>query len=146
MTDLNIAIEKIREFNRFYTVFIGILNRNFLDTEYSVTETRILFELFSNTECTANSLVEELQIDKSYMSRILKAFEKQQFITKEVSSNDKRSYIVRLTSKGEAKTKELIEVTNRQIKDLVAPLQTKEIDKVVEAMETITKYFTKNLE
>lgn len=139
------AIERIREFNRFYTVIIGILNRNFLDTDYSVTETRILFELQSNPENTANSLIEKLGIDKSYMSRILKSFEKKGFIRKEVDSADKRFYRIQLTQKGQDKTIELINVTNRQIQGLVKPLTAGECEEVAAAMDIITKYFTKNL-
>ena len=30
------AIEQIRKFNRFYTPLIGILDRNYLDSGYSV--------------------------------------------------------------------------------------------------------------
>lgn len=139
------TIELIREFNRFYTVIIGILNRNFLGTDYSVTETRILFELQSNSENTANALIEKLQIDKSYMSRILKSFEKKGFITKQVVSGDKRSYMIQLTQEGKDKIAELIKVTNRQIEGLVEQLTASECSEVIEAMDTITKYFTKNL-
>lgn len=138
------AVERIREFNRFYTVIIGILNRNFLDTDYSVTEARILFELQSNPESTANSLIEKLRVDKSYMSRILKSFEKKGFITKQVLPEDKRSSVIQLTQKGSDKVNELIEVTNRQIEGLVKPLTAGECDKVIEAMDTITKYFKKS--
>ena len=45
MTNKQETINQIREFNRFYTVLFGFLNRNYLDSNYSVTETRILFEL-----------------------------------------------------------------------------------------------------
>ncbi|MGC4018841.1 MAG: MarR family transcriptional regulator [Muricomes sp.] len=139
------TINRIREFNRFYTVILGILNRNFLGTDYSLTETRILFELQSNFQNTANSLIEKLQIDKSYMSRILKSFEKKGFITKQVVSEDKRSYKIQLTQKGKDKTSELIEVTNRQIEGLVESLTSSECDEVIGAMDTITKYLSKNL-
>ena len=137
------TIERVREFNRFYTVIIGILNRNFLGTDYSVTETRILFELQSNPKSTANSLIDKLQIDKGYMSRILKSFEKKGFITKQVASEDKRSYLIQLTQKGNDKVDELIKVTNRQIEGLVEPLTTGECNEMIEAMDIITKYLQK---
>ena len=60
------TIDQIREFNRFYTVLLGFLNRNYLNTEYSVTETRILFELKQNRQMMANDLTDILHLDKSY--------------------------------------------------------------------------------
>lgn len=50
------AIEQIRKFNRFYTPLIGILDRNYLDSGYSVTENRILFELYENERLSAKYL------------------------------------------------------------------------------------------
>ncbi len=139
------TIERLREFNRFYTVIIGILNQNFLGTAYSITETRILFELQSNPKSSANSLIEKLQIDKSYMSRLLKSFEKKGLITKQVAPEDKRSYIIQLTQQGNDTVAELIKVTNKQIEGLVDPLTLSECDEVIAAMDIITKYFTKTL-
>ncbi len=68
------TVYKIREFNRFYTVLLGLLDRNFLNSEYSVTEIRILFELENNDGCSAVDLIEKLYIDKGYLSRLIKGF------------------------------------------------------------------------
>ncbi len=35
----------LRAFNRFYTNVIGVLHNGLLDTPYSLTETRVIFEL-----------------------------------------------------------------------------------------------------
>jgi hypothetical protein len=42
VTDGQVAA--VREFNRFYTNVIGLLREGLLDTPYSLTEARILFE------------------------------------------------------------------------------------------------------
>lgn len=39
------TINEIRKFNRFYTVNMGLLNSAYLNSDYSVIEIRILFEL-----------------------------------------------------------------------------------------------------
>lgn len=143
MHDNNNIIERIREFNRFYTVLIGSLNRNFLGTEFTVTETRILFELFSNKECIATDLVSSLQIDKSYLSRIIKSFEKKGMLCKTQSPHNRRAYTLTLTEKGLNITKEMIAITHKQIGDLITPLNDNECTEVIIAMDTITNYLSR---
>ena len=41
---------------------------------YEFVKARILFEISERTECIANNLVQELNLNKSYMSRILRKF------------------------------------------------------------------------
>ncbi|MDN6347464.1 MAG: hypothetical protein L0J82_09790, partial [Tetragenococcus koreensis] len=58
------TIEDIREFNRFFTVLMDGLNLRYLDTEFSITEFRVLYELNLKSEITANQLIDMLKIDK----------------------------------------------------------------------------------
>lgn len=136
------VIHRIREFNRFYTVMFGMLNRKFLDSGYSVTESRILFELSLSQTCTANFLAEKLHVDKSYMSRILKAFEEKGLITRQVSPDDGRVFILRLTDRGRQETAGLIDSANKQIKALIAPLSTQDCTELCTAMDLITERLT----
>lgn len=140
------TVYRIREFNRFYTVLIGSLNRNFLGSEFTITETRVLFELISNDVCRAVDLVNLLQIDKSYMSRILKSFEKKGLIEKRAASENRRFYMLSLTAKGRNIVNELINVTNCQIAELIKPLNQAACNEIITAMDTITKYLTTNEE
>lgn len=132
------VIERIREFNRFYTVVIGMLDRKFLDSGYSVTENRILFELRENEPCNANFLTEKLHIDKSYMSRLLKSFERKGLVTKQTSLEDGRAFLLRLTERGREETARLIGGANRQIEALIAPLGPEERMELCKAMDVIT--------
>ena len=56
-------VEDIRAFNRSYTKVLGLLNSSYLDSELSLTETRILFEIHSRNGCTANDLCSALNLD-----------------------------------------------------------------------------------
>lgn len=135
------TINRIREFNRFYTVMLGMLNRNFLHSEYSVTETRILFEIKTNEGCSANDIINTLKIDKSYLSRIINSFIKNQLITKDVLPEDRRAFEIRLTDKGHKTVDALVAKTNEQIREYVDSLNDSECDEICAAMDTITKYF-----
>ncbi len=40
-------IDAARDFNRFYTNFLGVLNKAYLDTPFTLTDARVLFEIGS---------------------------------------------------------------------------------------------------
>ncbi len=135
------AISQIREFNRFYTVLLGFLNKNYLESGYSVTETRILFEIYRNEYITANYLIELLVLDKSYMSRLIRGFEQKGLIVRETASDDARKRVIQLTKKGREEIERLISITNTKIFELIAPLDTKKCAEVCEAMQVIMEHF-----
>lgn len=136
------VIGRVREFNRFYTAALGMLNRQFLDSGYSVAENRILYELNRAEGCSANVLAEKLRIDKSYLSRILKGFEAEGLLDRRVSPEDGRAYLLRLTEKGRRETERLIEGANRQIGGMIAALTPEEQAELCRAMDLITEYLT----
>lgn len=141
MDHKNEIINQIREFNRFYTVLLGFLNRNYLNSGYSVTETRILFELKQNQRISANQLIEMLHLDKSYISRLIRNFEQKELITRHPASDDKRALIIQLTSKGQLEVNRLIDLTNSKIYELIEPLSEKNGASLCNAMETIIEIF-----
>ncbi|GAB6107759.1 bifunctional helix-turn-helix transcriptional regulator/GNAT family N-acetyltransferase [Fusibacter bizertensis] len=140
----NIAkINSIRRFNRFYTNVLGLVDQHILDSNYSLTEARILFELNEIGRCMANTLSARLNIDKSYLSRIIARFEKNGLISKEISSDDNRANFIELTEKGIDTIRNLAQKSNSQIEQLLASLSDDEWDEVHTAMDTIMKHFTK---
>jgi hypothetical protein len=66
----------VRQFNRFYTRQIGVLQETLLASDFSLTETRVLYELAHSTEATATQLIAKLGLDAGYLSRILRRLEK----------------------------------------------------------------------
>src|SRR5688572_1526151 len=94
-------IEQFRSFNRFYTGVIGLLDQHFLDSPFSLTEGRVLYEIRHTEDCTAKKIREKINIDEGYLSRILDIFRKKGLITKAPSSEDRRLHIIKLTEKGQ---------------------------------------------
>ena len=64
----------VRAFNRLDTNMIGLLRGKYLDTPYSLTEARILFELAQRDASEVTDLRRTLDIDAGYLSRILARF------------------------------------------------------------------------
>lgn len=131
------TIHEIRRFNRFYTVSMGFLDLGYLDTRYSIAETRILFELKVSGKCIQSDLTKILHIDKSYLSRIIKRFEKDDLIERNKSNEDKRASYISLTEKGRVETEKLIKLTNSQIETKINSLNSEECRQLRNAMETI---------
>src|SRR5690349_21772835 len=94
------AVAAVREFNRFYTNVIGLLRGKYLDTPYSLTESRLLFELGQREATEVTDLRRVVDIDPGYLSRILARFESDGLVARERSAADGRRQVIRLTGPG----------------------------------------------
>lgn len=131
------TINEIRKFNRFYLVNMGFLSSNYFGSEYSIAETRILFEIMTHGICIQSDIVRLLHIDKSYLSRIINRLCKKGLVEKRQAKNDKRATEIMLTDKGEVESEKLIALTNRQIESQITELSTDECDQLCNALCTV---------
>ena len=92
-------IDALRAFNRFYTQRIGVLNP-YLDSAFSLTEVRVLYELAHHGPCTGVTLARALNLDAGYLSRLLRRFTAKQWIAKQASAADARVQDISLTAEG----------------------------------------------
>lgn len=137
------VVNYIRGFNRFYTNILGLLEQHILNSKFSLTEARILFELNEVGSCMASTLSARLSIDNSYMSRILAKFERKGLISKTISSTDNRVNFIELTEQGRFVIDNLIKTSNCQIEQLISELSSNECNEICAAMEIIKNRFTK---
>lgn len=136
-------IDDIRAFNRFYAKVIGLLDKTYLNSAYSLAEVRVLREIAVNPDCTANDILTVLGLDKGYLSRILKSFEKKKMIIKTRSTTDKRTILLALTELGKKEFTILDDKANLQVGEAFAAISDSEYEMLIYSMQTIRNILDK---
>ncbi|HEY8112499.1 MAG TPA: helix-turn-helix domain-containing GNAT family N-acetyltransferase [Actinomycetes bacterium] len=131
------AVTTVREFNRFYTRVIGVLDEGLLDTPYTLTEARVIFELAQGEQVEVVTLRRRLGLDPGYLSRILSRYESDGLIIRSRSTSDARRQVVRLTAAGRSAYKTLDERSARQIEAVLEGLAGEEQRRLLDAMATV---------
>ncbi|WP_031478605.1 bifunctional helix-turn-helix transcriptional regulator/GNAT family N-acetyltransferase [Streptomyces bicolor] len=132
------TVQDIRAFNRFYTNVIGALDYSrHLYAPYTLTESRVLYELAHSPRTDAADLRAELSLDAGYLSRILNKFEQDGLIERTTSRNDPRRRRVTLTARGRETGKLLEERSNEAVGSLLATVPAAERPRLAEAMTTV---------
>jgi len=133
------AVAAVRAFNRFYTNVIGLLRSGHLDSPYSLTEVRVLFELARQEATEAAELRQSLDIDAGYLSRILARLDAEKLTVRQRSAADGRRQVIRLTQAGRLAFAELDALQTDQTAGLLAKLGEPERQQLVGAMRVIRR-------
>jgi DNA-binding MarR family transcriptional regulator/N-acetylglutamate synthase-like GNAT family acetyltransferase len=133
----NVAI--VREFSRFYTRRLGTLDEGLLETPWSLTEARVIFELAQAPSTDMAALRTALALDSGYLSRLLAKFDAAGLIVRTASATDGRRQALRLTAAGKRLFRTLDERSNRQVGELLAPLPQPVQESLTGAMRTVMR-------
>jgi len=132
-------VAAVRGFNRFYTQKIGVLSEGLLDSRFSLTEARVLYELANRDRPTATALCRDLGLDAGYLSRILRRFEQGGLLARAASKDDGRQSLLALTAKGRAAFAPLDGRSRQEIGALMGELGPFDQARLVAAMATIER-------
>ena len=138
----NKPIEEFRSFNRFYTAVIGLLDNHILNSDYTLVEARIMYELYHGKNQTASDLIHSLSIDKGYLSRVLRQFEKRKFINRQRSAEDTRVIFLNLTAEGKKEFQQLDKASNDQVKSILKEIPEKDLAVLLDSMTEIKRILT----
>jgi DNA-binding MarR family transcriptional regulator/GNAT superfamily N-acetyltransferase len=130
-------VAAVRRFNRFYTQHLGVLRSGWLGSRFSLTEARVLYEIRQRDRATATGIGRDLGLDAGYLSRILRRFEKDDLIRKDVSPDDGRQSFLSITARGRKAFDPLERRTEQQAGAVLERLPAPEQDRLVAAMQTI---------
>jgi DNA-binding MarR family transcriptional regulator/N-acetylglutamate synthase-like GNAT family acetyltransferase len=137
--DFDLRVGEVRRFNRFWTRQIGVLREGYLESPFSLTEVRVLYELAHREETTAGELGEELGLDAGYLSRILSGFQKHGLIRKRPSEADGRRRLLRLTERGREAFAPLEARSRSEIGAMLGGMSIAGQERLVEAMRAIER-------
>jgi len=130
-------IADVRAFSRFYTRQIGLLQEHFHNSDYTLPEGRVLHEIFARGQTTLAEIADSLDMDRGYLSRLLRKLVADDLIAITPSPTDRRSNSVALTPEGDAAYAKLAEDSDKSVGRLLAPLSDQQRRDLVDAMRTI---------
>jgi len=130
-------VAAVRRFNRFYTRRIGVLEEGLLQSPWSLTEVRVLYELTHGKGLTARDLAQDLGLDHGYLSRILQRFARDGLVRREKGADDARERVLALTAQGRRAFAPLDKRSQKEIAAMLAPLGDAQQARLVGAMGAI---------
>jgi DNA-binding MarR family transcriptional regulator/GNAT superfamily N-acetyltransferase len=134
-------IDAVRGFNRFYTRQIGVLREGLLQSAFSLTEARVLYEIAHRQLPTATELRQELGLDPGYLSRLLSKLEKRGLVAKSASRSDGRQSLLRLTARGRRTFATLDARQSAEVAALLRAVPPTGQSRLVQAMRSIETVF-----
>lgn len=141
MSDVGVdeaQIARVRAFNRFYTRAAGLLGR-YLGSPHSLTEARVLYELFARDGLSASQLCEDLGLDAGYLSRLMRRFEAAGHIERRPDRTDRRRSLIALTQAGREDFAPYDAASRREVGALLARLRPGVRDRLVNAMAEVER-------
>jgi DNA-binding MarR family transcriptional regulator/GNAT superfamily N-acetyltransferase len=135
--DFDREVAAVRAFNRFYTRKLGVLAQHLLNSPFSLSEARVLYELAQRDDAAAKEIGIELGLDAGYLSRIVQNFDENGLITRKPLPSDRRQYRLSLTAKGRQAFAKLDRSSHDEVAAMLGQLGPAERGKIVSAMATI---------
>src|SRR3954465_5251220 len=115
------AVAELRAFSRFYTRFVGALYAHYLNSDLSLAEARLLYEIANREAPLAAELQAELSLDAGYVSRILGRFQGEGWIARGRAA-DARRRPISLTVEGRRLFDALDARTRAQVAERIGSL------------------------
>jgi DNA-binding MarR family transcriptional regulator/N-acetylglutamate synthase-like GNAT family acetyltransferase len=130
-------IPAVRHFNRFYTRQIGVLRDGLLQSQFSLTEVRVLYEIAHRDRPSAAELAKDLVLDPGYLSRLLRGFAIRGLVHKAPDNRDRRQNLLALSHKGTEVFAALDARQNQEVASMLKAIPASEQGRLLKAMRSI---------
>ena len=129
-------ITSIRDFHRFYISRVGFLDRKWASL-LSLTEARILHEVYIHPATTATEIVSLIAIDGGYLSRLLRKFETAGYLVRKNAVHDKRQRVLSITPKGRKIYEAWSKIAQDNVMSMLHLMSDDEQQRMVDALEHV---------
>lgn len=133
-------VRMIRQCSRVYAQRFGYLSEP-VSSEYSYAEILLLGRLAEQGPATAAALAQTLDLDRGYLSRLLKKLERRRLIVKKIVPEDKRQRLISLSSAGKKEEDRLSRQIERNIADALSSLSSQQQQDLAAAMGMFARAF-----
>jgi DNA-binding MarR family transcriptional regulator/N-acetylglutamate synthase-like GNAT family acetyltransferase len=137
LPDEQTRISAVRAFNRFYTRELGVLGQRLLESPFSLSEARVLYELAHRDSAAAKEIGIELDLDAGYLSRIVQKFDDDGLINRKPLPRDRRQHQLKLTAKGRQAFAKLDRSSHEEVAKMLRSLSETDRRRLTAAMATI---------
>jgi DNA-binding MarR family transcriptional regulator/GNAT superfamily N-acetyltransferase len=130
---------RVRQFNRFYTQRLGLLNAGLLQSPFSLAEVRVLYEVAHLNQPTAKAIADTLHLDAGYLSRLLRGLRQRGLVTARAAPGDRRQRWLTLTRRGAKAFSVLNARATAEIAELMQGLSPGEQEHLLASLGTVEK-------
>jgi DNA-binding MarR family transcriptional regulator len=107
----------------------------------SLAEYKAVMEIKATEKVTCNVLSKKMGLSPSRGSRIIDGLVRKKYLTRMTNPEDRRSFVLSLSSKGEKIKDDIERERNNCEKRIREKLSTKEFDLIKKSLELVTKIF-----
>jgi DNA-binding MarR family transcriptional regulator/GNAT superfamily N-acetyltransferase len=135
-------VEQVRRFNRTVAERVGMLHDHYLGGARPYGQARLLWEIGETGTHDVRSVRDRLGLDSGYVSRLLRALERDGLVTVEPHPRDRRVRTVRLTEAGWRERALLDDRSDALAASLLDPLDARQRDRLTSAMAEVERLLT----
>lgn len=135
---------QVRAFNRVVTRRIGALQGEYLARGRPLGASRALWEIGAG-HGDMRALRLRMGLDAGYITRLVQSLEREGLVSVGPHGADRRVRTVRLTAAGEAEVAELDRASDELAASMLAPLNDRQRERLVDAMATVERLLTAGL-
>jgi DNA-binding MarR family transcriptional regulator/N-acetylglutamate synthase-like GNAT family acetyltransferase len=135
----NEMVEAVRRFQGFYARHVAAPHERFEQGRFSHTEVRVLYALTRSHASTAAEIARQLELDTGYLSRLLLQFENQGLVVRRRSVQDKRRWLISLTTPGRAALEPSRDAMRLAVSEVIDALEAGERTQLVDSMGQVRR-------
>lgn len=135
-------VQQVRRFNRTVAERVGVLHDHYLGGARPYGQARLLWEIGDEGTHDVRSVRDRLGLDSGYVSRLLRALERDGLVAVESHPRDRRVRTVRLTGAGREERALLDDRSDALAASLLAPLDARQQDQLTSAMADVERLLT----